>query len=111
MLEHNANSSKTQTKDMVSTGSNSYWCPSKSVENKLDQQTVVFIVAVNQDKVKKESSRVLQIFLRQKFSFVRKLMAMLLQSFKKKRPPPTREPLHCMSTYFEHKKNPRGSSL
>ena len=78
MLEHNANSSKTQTKDMVFTGSNSYWCPSKSVENKLDQQTVVFIVAVNQDKYKMESSRILKRFLRQRFSSVTKLKTMLL---------------------------------
>ena len=41
------------------TGSNSYWCLSKSVENNLDKQTVVFIVAVNQDKYKKESSPML----------------------------------------------------
>ena len=43
-------------KKMAFTGSNSYWCLSKSVENNLDKQTVVFIVAVNQDKYKKESS-------------------------------------------------------
>ena len=30
-----------------------------SVEIKLNEQTVVFIVAVNQDKYKKESSRIL----------------------------------------------------
>ena len=35
-----------QFKNMAFTGSNSYWCLSKSVENKLDKQTVVFIVAV-----------------------------------------------------------------
>ena len=53
MLEHK------QFKNMAFTGSNSYWCLSKSVENNLDEQTVVFIVAVNQDKYKKESSRIL----------------------------------------------------
>ena len=78
MLEHNANSSKTQTEDTVFTESNSYWCLSKSVENKLDQQTVVFIVAVNQDKYMMESSRILKRFLRQRFSSVTKLKAMLL---------------------------------
>ena len=77
MLEHNANSSKTQTEAMVFTGSNSYWCLSKSVEKKLDQQTVVFIVTVNQDKYKMESSRILKRFLRQRFSSVTKLKAML----------------------------------
>ena len=30
-----------------------------SVENKLDEQTVMFIVAVNQDNYKRESSRIL----------------------------------------------------
>ena len=50
MLEHK------QFKNMVFTGSNSSGL-SKSVENNLDEQlTVVFIVAVNQDKYKKESS-------------------------------------------------------
>ena len=53
MLEHK------QFQNMAFTGSNSYWCHSKSVENKLDEQTVVFIVAVIQDKYKKESSRIL----------------------------------------------------
>ena len=46
MLEHN------QFKNI---GCNSYWCLSNSVENKLDERTVMFIVAVNQDKYKKES--------------------------------------------------------
>ena len=41
---------------MAFTGSNSYWCLSKSLENNLDEQMVVFIVAVNQDEDKKESS-------------------------------------------------------
>ena len=45
MLEHQ------QLKDMA------FIC--KSVENKLDEQTVVFIVVVNQNKYKKESSRIL----------------------------------------------------
>ena len=36
-----------QFKNMAFTGSNSYWCLSKSVENKLDKQTVVFIESVN----------------------------------------------------------------
>ena len=53
MLEHK------QFKNMAFTGSNSYWCLSKPVENNLDEQTVVFIVVVNQDKYKKESSRIL----------------------------------------------------
>ena len=53
MLEHK------QFKTVAFTGSNPCWCPSKSVENKLDKPTVVFIVAVNQDKYKKESSRIL----------------------------------------------------
>ena len=53
MLEHK------QFKNMTCTGSNSYSCLSKYVENKLDEQTVVFIVAVNHDKHKKESSRIL----------------------------------------------------
>ena len=49
-----------QFKNMAfTTGSNSYWCLSKSVENKLDKQTVVFIVAVDQDKYKIGCSRVL----------------------------------------------------
>ena len=38
---------------MAFTGCYSYLCLSKSVENKLDQQTVVFIVTVNQDKIQK----------------------------------------------------------
>ena len=50
-------------------------CLSKSVENNLDEQTVVLIFAVNRDKYKKESSRILECFLRQEFSFVTKLMA------------------------------------
>ena len=50
MLEHK------QLKNMAFTGSNSYWCLSKSLENNLDEQMVVFIVAVNQDEDKKESS-------------------------------------------------------
>ena len=53
MLEHK------QLKNMAFTGSNSYWCLSNSVEHKLEEQTVVFIVAVNQDKYKKESGRIL----------------------------------------------------
>ena len=53
MDEHN------QFKNMTCTGSNSYSCLSKYVENKLDMQTVLFIVAVNHDKYKKESSRIL----------------------------------------------------
>ena len=53
MLEHK------QFKTVGFTGSNSGWCLSKSFENKLDKQTVVVIVAVNQDKYKKESSRIL----------------------------------------------------
>ena len=53
MLEHK------QFQNIAFTGSNSYWCLSKSVENKLDEQTVVFIVAVIQGKYKKESSRIL----------------------------------------------------
>ena len=69
MLEHK------QFQNIAFTGSNSYWCLSKSVENKLDEQTVVFIVAVIQDKYKKESSRILWRFLRQKFSFVTKLIS------------------------------------
>ena len=72
MLEHK------QFKNKAFTGSNSYWCLCKFVENNLDEQTVVFIVAVNQDRNKKGSSRVLQSFFRQKFSFVTKLMAMIL---------------------------------
>ena len=36
---------------MAFTESYSYWCLSKSVGNKLYQQTVVFIVTVNQDKI------------------------------------------------------------
>ena len=49
---------RTQTvqKHMAFAGSNSYCWLSKSVENNLDQQTVVFIFAVNQNKYKKESS-------------------------------------------------------
>ena len=50
MLEHK------QFQNTAFTGSNSYWCFSKSIDNQLDEQTVVFIVAVNQDKYKKESS-------------------------------------------------------
>ena len=53
MLEHK------QFKNMICTGSNSYSCLSKYVENKLNEQTVVFIVAVNHDKYKKESSLIL----------------------------------------------------
>ena len=53
MLEHK------QLKNMAFTGSNSYWCLSKSVENNLDEQTVVFIVALNQDKYNTESSQIL----------------------------------------------------
>ena len=45
----------------------------KSVKNKLDEQTVVFILAVDPDKYKKESSQILQ-----KLSFVTILLAMLL---------------------------------
>ena len=48
-----------QFKNMTFTGSNSYSCLSKSVENKLEEQEVVFIVAVNHDKQKKKSSRIL----------------------------------------------------
>ena len=48
-----------QFKNMAFTGSNSYWCLSKSVENKLDKETVVFIVVVDQDKYKNGCSRVL----------------------------------------------------
>ena len=40
---------------MVFTGFNSNWYLSKFIENKLDKQTAGFIVAVNQDKYKKES--------------------------------------------------------
>ena len=53
MLEHK------QFKKMAFTGSDSHWCLSKSVENNLDEQTVLFILSVNQDKYKKESSRIL----------------------------------------------------
>ena len=35
---------------MAFTESNSYWCLSKFVAKKLDQQTLEFIVAVNKDK-------------------------------------------------------------
>ena len=38
---------------MAFTGSYSFWCLAKSVGNKLDQETVVFIVTVNQDKIQK----------------------------------------------------------
>ena len=48
-----------QLKNMAFTGSNAYSCLSKSVENDLDEQKVVFIVALNQDKYKKECSRIL----------------------------------------------------
>ena len=44
---------------MALTGSNLYWCLSKSIENNLDEQTVVFIIAVNQGIHKKESSQIL----------------------------------------------------
>ena len=53
MLEHK------QFKRMAFTGSNSYSCLSKSVENNLDKQTVALIIAVNQDKHKKEPSQIL----------------------------------------------------
>ena len=44
MLQHK------QFKNMAFTESNLYWCLSKFVEKKLDEQTFEFIVAVNQDK-------------------------------------------------------------
>jgi len=51
-----------QFKNMAFTGSNSCWSLSTSIENKLEEQLVVFSVAVNQDvykKAKQESSRIL----------------------------------------------------
>ena len=47
--------------------------PSVSPLDELDEQTIVFILAVDQDKYKKESSQILQ-----KLSFVTKLLAILL---------------------------------
>ena len=44
MLEHK------QFKNIEFTGSNSYWYVSKSVGNKLDEQTVVFIVVVMESR-------------------------------------------------------------
>ena len=35
-----------------------YWYVCKSVENKLDEQTVVFIVALNQDKYSIEHKKI-----------------------------------------------------
>ena len=74
MLEHK------QFQNMAFTGSNSYWCLSKSIENQLDEQTVVFIVAVNHDKYRKESIAEFYdvFFARSLVSSRNSLVAMLL---------------------------------
>ena len=43
-----------QFKNMAFTGSNSCWSLSTSIENKLEEQLVVFSVAVNQDIYREE---------------------------------------------------------
>ena len=43
-----------QFKDVAFTGSN--WCLSKSIKKKLDEQMVVFILTVDHNKYKKEST-------------------------------------------------------